>query len=143
MKTKNGFVLVTILLLFFALLTLLGSLATLTLQQKQLMTLERRQIMLRYLAEAGLAQGHYFEQTPGWSTDAQGPPLSQLKTWLLTPELSGGSRGYVRPLTTGGFKVVKIAGQSSLYSIGFIGDDPVQAKYKLVIKEEDGHRFIL
>lgn len=143
MKKEQGFILISTLLLILCLSTLLISISRQTLTQKRMFYLEEQKIQAYYLARAGLAYGKYLAQDKDWATDNKSVSQKMLKKWLLTPFEEGGSKGLSDDLTNGRYKVVKITGQTPLYSIGFIGSSPLTARYKLIIKEENGKWHIL
>ncbi|MFC1518059.1 hypothetical protein ACFL5G_05855 [Candidatus Margulisiibacteriota bacterium] len=138
MNKEKGFILLSLLLIMLCLNTILFSLAKQVIQHKRTIDLYHKQILLQQLSRAGLAYAHYKLKDPGWTTDTAPPNTDQLKSWLLQDLAAGGSNGYLEKLTVGSYKIVKIAGHPQIYSIGFIGATPLLAKYKLVLKEENG-----
>jgi len=143
MREQNGFLMISVVLIALLVFTLFGSFAIMTIREEQFVQAGQTKVRLRYLAEAGLSYGAYRTEQSSWNTDMSGPPAAALKQWLLLDASNGGSQGYSMHFEKGGIKVVKIAGHAELYSIGFIGDEPASARYKMIIKEEAGKRSIL
>jgi hypothetical protein len=132
----KGFILLTILLLNFCLLSLFFYLNITVLNGQKSIALEVKKEQILQLALAGFNEASFLSSTGNWTTDPAAPAEAGLKSWLLKDAAGGGSVGYQRSLTEGGYKVVKIAGHSEIYSIGFIGAQPDPAKYRVILKKQ-------
>jgi len=137
MSKNKGLILLASLVLIFCLSTILLALAQQLIGMKKLFFLEEKKLSTYYLAQAGLHHGRFLAQDPAWSTEESAPPATQIGSWLLTTPAQGGSKGYYGSLPNGGYKIVKIAGQTELYSIGFIGNSLEKAVYKIILREEN------
>ena len=143
MSRNKGFALIPTLLMIGILIILWEAICANLGHLQKLYLYKEQQAKTRYLALGGLAEAAYWGKDNTWHTDDLEPPANELKSWLCRPIDNGGSNGQNTRLESGSYKFVKIAGQPVVYSIGFIGADPLTASFKLILKKDSGKIFIL
>ena len=107
------------------------TLLILSINQRQITTLQQKELQCLVLAESGLAKGIWqLKNQPEFYTDSDFSGLAKnLKDWLINT-----TQGHTEALNDGHYKIIKEKNKNRLFSIGYLGDKPTSAAARKVLQ---------
>jgi hypothetical protein len=134
---RNGFAIITALVLGSIIMALAISLTTLLISELKTNKMQKEKNYVFFLAQAGIEKAKWqIINNPSWEgTDEpyEGTEKDR-KLWLIRNQREGGSTGLIESLGDGFYKIVKEKEINSIYSVGFLGSDPISSSSLTIIK---------